>query len=161
MFFARFRDGVLAFALSVLAAAPAIAQDQGQPQAPLKIERLAIHTHHGWVRFKVEVADTDDTREKGLMFRKSIAPDRGMLFDFHTPQQVAFWMKNTLIPLDMLFIDADGRVALITRHATPLSETPIPSGGPVLGVLEIAGDRAAALDIEPGDKVRERIFPKD
>ena len=163
---ARIPGKALVFALSVLAAAclatPAPAQDDqpggGHAQA-LRTEPLAIHTRHGWVRLTVEVADTDATREIGLMYRKSIAPDRGMLFDFKTPQAVEFWMKNTLIPLDMLFIAADGRVLSIARDATPMSETPIPSGGPILGVLEIAGDRAAALDIKPGDKVRERIFP--
>lgn len=128
---------------------------------PLKTEALTILTRHGPARFTVEVADTDQTRERGLMFRKSLAPDRGMLFDFHTPQPVAFWMKNTLIPLDMVFIAPDGHVVSIARHAQPLSETPIESGGVVLGVLEIAGDRAAALDIEPGDRVRERIFHGD
>jgi uncharacterized membrane protein (UPF0127 family) len=130
----------------------------GVPQA-LRTEPLTIVTHHGARLFKVEIADTDQTREIGLMFRRSIAANRGMLFDFHTAQPVSFWMKNTLIPLDMVFIGADGRIVSIARHATPLSETPIDSGGAVLGVLEIAGDRAAALDIEPGDKVRERIFP--
>jgi uncharacterized membrane protein (UPF0127 family) len=128
---------------------------------PLKTESLTVLTRRGPARFTVEVADTDETRERGLMFRKSLAPDRGMLFDFHTPQPVAFWMKNTLIPLDMVFIAPDGRVIGIARNAAPLSETPIESGGVVLGVLEIAGDRAAALDIEPGDRVRERIFPSD
>jgi len=163
---ASVRGRALALALLLLAGAPAQAQDQaqdqvrGQPQS-LPTEPLAIHTRHGWVRFTVEVADTDETREIGLMFRKSLAPDRGMLFDFHAAQPVAFWMKNTVIPLDMLFIAADGRVVSIARHATPLSETPIPSGGPVLGVLEIPGDRAEALGVRPGDRVRERIFPKE
>jgi hypothetical protein len=92
------------------------------------------------------------------MFRKHLAGDRGMLFDFKTPQPVAFWMKNTLIPLDMLFIAPDGRVISIARQATPMSETPIPSGGDVLAVLEIRGGRAAEVGVKPGDRVRERIF---
>jgi uncharacterized protein len=126
--------------------------------APLKVEALDIVTAHGVYHFKVEIADTDATRERGLMFRKSLAPDRGMLFNFKTQQPVAFWMENTLIPLDMLFITADGRVFSIARNAVPMDKTPIPSGGPVLGVLEIAGGRAAQIGVAPGDRVRNRIF---
>jgi uncharacterized membrane protein (UPF0127 family) len=81
-----------------------------------------------------------------------------MLVDFKHPATVAFWMKNTLIPLDMLFITSDGRVEAIARNAAPMSEAPIPSGGPILGVLEIAGGRAAEIGAEPGDKVQERMF---
>ncbi len=124
----------------------------------LRVEPLTIHTAGRLAHFQVEIADNDATREHGLMFRKSLAPDRGMLFDFKQPRYVAFWMKNTLIPLDMLFIDKDGVVVSIARNATPLSDTPIPSGAAVLGVLEIAGGRAAAIGALPGDKVDERIF---
>jgi uncharacterized membrane protein (UPF0127 family) len=136
------------------AAAPPQEGQQGLPVEPLKIV-----THDGKSHpFRVEIADTDATREEGLMFRKSLAPDAGMLFDFKTSQDVAFWMKNTLIPLDMLFIDQNGVVVSIKSEATPLSETPIPSGAPVLGVLEIRGGRAAELGVHVGDKVEERIF---
>ncbi|MEO7027701.1 MAG: DUF192 domain-containing protein [Caulobacteraceae bacterium] len=123
-----------------------------------RVEPLDITTARGRFLFHVEIADTDAGREKGLMFRKSLAPDRGMLFDFKTPRPVAFWMKNTLIPLDMLFIDTQGRVLSIARDAKPMSETPIPSGGEVLGVLEVAGGRAAEIGAEPGDRVDERLF---
>ena len=86
-------------------------------------------------------------------------PDtQGMVFPLEPPKVEAMWMKNTYIELDMLFIGKDGVVVSIAREATPMSETPIPSGGPVLGVLEIAGGRAAAIGAEPGDKVDERIF---
>jgi uncharacterized membrane protein (UPF0127 family) len=119
---------------------------------------MDIITHDGVRHFQVEVADTEASREQGLMFRKHLAGDRGMLFDFHTPQPVAFWMKNTLIPLDMVFIAPDGRIISIARNAKPHDETPIPSGGVVLGVLELRGGRAAEVDIQPGDRVRERIF---
>jgi len=95
-----------------------------------------------------------------MMCRTSLAPDRGMLFDFKTPREVAFWMHNTLIPLDMVFIDARGRVFSIARNATPQTDTPRPSGGPVRAVLELAGGRAAQLGVLPGDRVRHRIFPK-
>jgi uncharacterized membrane protein (UPF0127 family) len=121
----------------------------------LRVERLDIVTAAGIHHFWVEVADTFATRERGLMFRKSLAADRGMLFDFETVQPVSFWMKNTLIPLDMVFIGADGRIVSIARNATPMSETPIASAGPVLDVLELKGGRAAEIEAAPGDRVRE------
>lgn len=124
----------------------------------LRVESLDVVTHRGVSRFKVEVAGTDASRERGLMFRKSLAPDAGMLFDFQTPRPVAFWMKNTLIPLDMLFIGADGRVISIARNAPPLSEAPIPSGGDARAVLEIGGGRAAQIGAEPGDIVRQSLL---
>jgi hypothetical protein len=127
-------------------------------EARLRSETLDVVTHRGVRHFTVEIADTDATRERGLMFRKHLAGNQGMLFDFKTPQPVAFWMKNTLIPLDMLFIAPDGRVISIARQAIPMSETPIPSGGDVLAVLEIRGGRAAEIGARPGDRVRERIF---
>ena len=87
------------------------------------------------------------------MFRKSLAPDRGMIFPYTPPQHVAFWMKNTLIPLDMVFIREDGTIARIAT-AKPLDQTPVPSGEPVVAVLEIAGGRAAQLGIKAGDVAR-------
>ena len=150
--------GSIACGSVVWAEAPPQPQDQ-QGQQGLPVEPLKIVTHDGKThQFRVEVADTDATREEGLMFRKSLAPNAGMLFDFKTPQDVAFWMKNTLIPLDMLFIDQNGVIVNIKDMATPLSETPIPSAGPVLGVLEIRGGRAQELGLHAGDKVEERIF---
>jgi uncharacterized membrane protein (UPF0127 family) len=121
----------------------------------LAIEPLEIVTSRGVHRFKVEVADKPDTRERGLMFRRHLAADEGMLFDFGTVQQVSFWMKNTLIPLDLLFIGADGHITSIAHNATPMSEALIPSGGPILEVLEVRGGRAAEVDAEVGDPVRE------
>jgi uncharacterized membrane protein (UPF0127 family) len=124
-----------------------------------RVEPLDIVTRDGKVaHFKAEVVDNEATRECGLMFRRSLAPNVGMLFDFRTPQPVNFWMKNTLIPLDMLFIGEDGRIVNIYRQATPQSLAPIPSDGPIRGVFEIAGGRSQDLDIMPGDKVRHRIF---
>jgi uncharacterized membrane protein (UPF0127 family) len=152
------RRVLLSLVLLLALAAPALANC---PQAPqfLRTEPLSIATQRGVAHFTVEIADTDTTREIGLMCRTHLGPQRGMLFDFGQPQGgVAFWMRNTLIPLDMVFIAADGRVVSITQDAKPLDETPIPAGGVILGVLEIAAGRAAALDIQPGDMVRERIF---
>ena len=145
---------LLGLGLLALLLAPAMSSSQ----PPLRTEPLAVVTQRGVSHFTVEVADTDKTREQGLMFRKFMAPGRGMLFDFKRPQEVAFWMKNTLIPLDMLFIAQDGRIVYIAHEATPLSEVPIPSGGVVLGVLELAGGRAAQIGVVPGDEVRNRIF---
>jgi uncharacterized membrane protein (UPF0127 family) len=125
----------------------------------LRTEPLAIVTAGGVRHFTVEIADTDATRESGLMFRKSLAPNRGMLFDFGTPQSVTFWMKNTLIPLDMIFIGKNGHVVSIARDAAPMSEALIPSGGPIVAVLEVRGGRAAEIGVKPGDEVRDRIFP--
>jgi hypothetical protein len=145
---------VLVTACSTAAQDPALS-----PQSGLPVENLRIVTHDGHVhKFKVEIADNFASRERGLMFRKSLAPDAGMLFDFKTPQDVQFWMKNTLIPLDMLFIDEHGVVLNVAADAVPLSEANIPSAGPVLGVLEIKGGRAAELGLKAGDVVHERIF---
>ena len=88
-----------------------------------------------------------------MMYRRSVAPDRGMIFPYDPPQSVAFWMQNTLIPLDMVFIRADGRIARIAT-AKPLDLTSVPSGEPVAAVLEIRGGRAAQLGIRPGDRVQ-------
>ncbi|MDP1987375.1 DUF192 domain-containing protein [Phenylobacterium sp.] len=123
------------------------------------LEPLSILTSRGPVSFQVEVAADDAARARGLMYRKSLAPDRGMLFDFHTPRPVAFWMRNTYISLDMIFIRNDGRIRSIARNTTPMSEEGVPSGGPVRAVLELVGGRAAEIGALPGDRVRHRIFP--
>ena len=154
------RRALLSLAMMLALGAPALASCPQAPQS-LRTEPLTIATARGTARFTVEIADTTETREIGLMCRIHLAGDRGMLFDFKTPQPVQFWMRNTLIPLDMLFIGADGRVIAVAAEAKPMDDTGIPSQPTVaLGVLEIAGGRAAALDIQPGDKVRERIFPQ-
>ena len=125
---------------------------QGLPQSGLETVPLTISSATGTHRFTVEVARTHDQQQHGMMFRRSIAPDRGMLFPYEQPQNIAFWMKNTLIPLDIIFIRADGTIARIST-AVPHSETPVPSGEPVVAVLEIAGGRAAELGIRAGDRV--------
>jgi hypothetical protein len=122
------------------------------PQSGLKQTLLTIHSANGAHRFTVDVAATPEQQERGLMFVRSLAPNRGMIFPYDPPQQVAFWMKNTLIPLDIIFIRADGKIARIA-NARPLDETPLPSGEPAVAVLEIRGGRAAALGIKPGDRV--------
>lgn len=128
--------------------------------AEARLETVEVLTSRGRARFQVEIAATQAEQARGLMFRKSLAPDRGMLFTYKRPQPAAYWMKNTLIPLDIIYIQPDGRILSIVRNARPHDETPLPSGGLVLGVLEIAGGRAAQLGILPGDRVLHRIFPK-
>jgi uncharacterized membrane protein (UPF0127 family) len=147
----------LVLLLAAVAGCSTAASDARNPQGPT--EPLDVVLHDGKVRhFKVEVVDDDDSRERGLMFRMSLAPNAGMLFDFKTPQDVSFWMKNTYIPLDIIFVGRDGHILNIARQARPMDETNLPSAGPALGVLEIRGGRAAELGVEPGDLVRHRIF---
>jgi uncharacterized protein len=124
----------------------------GQPQTGLSRVPLTITSASGAHRFTVDVAASPQQQETGLMFVKSLAPDRGMIFPYDPPQPVAFWMRNTLIPLDMIFVRADGTIARIAT-AKALDETPVPSGEPVAAVLEIAAGRAAELGISPGDRV--------
>lgn len=145
----------IAIAMAVAACSPTVAPADapaGQPQTGLGHVPLTITSASGVHRFTVDVAATAEQQETGLMFVKHLAPDRGMIFPYDPPQPVSFWMHNTLIPLDMVFIRADGTIARIAT-AKPLDDTPVPSGEPVAAVLEIAGGRAAQLGIVPGDKV--------
>jgi uncharacterized membrane protein (UPF0127 family) len=146
--------------LAALLAGGVLAGEPAWAKPPVRLEPLEIVTSKGRARFQVEIAATPAEQKRGLMFRQSLAPDRGMLFTYAKPQPAAFWMKNTLIPLDILYVAPNGRVLSIARNARPHDETPIASGGLILGVLEIAGGRAAQLGILPGDKVLHRIFPK-
>jgi uncharacterized membrane protein (UPF0127 family) len=128
------------------------------PARALDRNTVEIATKSGVHVFTVEIADTEAAREKGLMFRKTMPPGQGMLFDFHREAPVGFWMKNTYIPLDMIFIRGNGRIANIAENAKPLSETVIPSDGAVLAVLEVAGGTARKLGIVAGDRVANPIF---
>ena len=121
-------------------------------------QTLEIATKTGVHVFAVEIADNDADRAKGLMYRKELPEGRGMLFDFHREQEVSFWMQNTYIPLDMVFIRGDGRILRIAENTEPLSTRLIPSGGPVRAVLEVIGGTARKLGIAPGDRVASPIF---
>lgn len=121
-------------------------------------QTLEIASNTGVHVFSVEVADNDAERAKGLMYRKELAEGRGMLFDFHRDQEVSFWMQNTYIPLDMIFIRGDGRILRIEENTEPLSTRLIPSRGPVRAVLEVTGGTARKLGIAPGDRVAASIF---
>lgn len=129
---------------------PALEQaPSGLEQIPLTVTSANGRTH----RFIVEVARTPEQQSTGLMNRQSLAPDRGMIFPYQPPRDASFWMKNTLIPLDIIFIRPDGRIARIAADTVPLSLDPVPSLEPVAAVLELAGGRAAKLGIQPGDRV--------
>jgi hypothetical protein len=128
------------------------------PVTAAGLQTVEIATKSGVHIFSVEVVDNDTDRAKGLMYRKELPEGKGMLFDFKREQDVSFWMENTYIPLDMLFIRADGRILRIQENAEPLSQKMIPSGGPVLAVLEVIGGTARKLGIAPGDRVAAPIF---
>lgn len=125
------------------------------------LEPLAILTKAGQRHvFQVEVARNDADRAQGLMFRRSMAQEHGMLFDFGRVEPVAMWMQNTYIPLDMLFIRSDGTIARVAANTEPLSTRTIPSGEPVLAVLELNGGAAARLGIKVGDRVEHALFDR-
>ena len=121
----------------------------GLDQALLTVTTTSGKTH----RFTVEVARTAAQQAQGLMNRQSLAPDRGMIFPYDPPTPASFWMKNTLIPLDIIFVRSDGTVARIEANTAPLSLDPVAAGEPVGAVLELAGGRAAELGITAGAKV--------
>jgi uncharacterized membrane protein (UPF0127 family) len=142
---------LFALTSSLLLAFPVLAADRNTVEIASK---TGVHV------FTVEIADTDQTRERGLMYRRELPEGRGMLFDFFKDQPVGFWMKNTYIPLDMIFIRSDGRIASIAENTEPLSERVVPSGAPVRAVLEVKGGTARKLGIQPGDQVANPIFGK-
>jgi uncharacterized membrane protein (UPF0127 family) len=122
------------------------------------VEPLTIVTAKGRHAFQVEVMRTPDQRAKGLMHRQHLPADRGMLFDFGRVEPVAMWMQNTYIPLDMFFIAADGRIVRITERTEPLSTRTLPSGEPVLSVLELNGGAAETIGAKVGDRIEHPLF---
>jgi uncharacterized membrane protein (UPF0127 family) len=126
--------------------------------AAQQLQPLEIASKNGVHMFGVEMAVTPEEQAKGLMFRRELPEGQGMLFDFQREQPTSFWMKNTYISLDMIFIRADGRILRIAENTVPLSETLVPSGGPVLAVLEVVAGTAKKLGIAPGDRVAHPIF---
>ena len=147
------RSGWAALVLALLLA-PLLAWAQA-------FEPLTIVTGSGARhQFQVEVARNHAERAQGLMYRRSLPADRGMLFDFEKTQPLSMWMQNTYIPLDMIFIRADGTIARVGENAEPLSTRTVSSGEPVLAVLEVNGGTAARLGIKPGDRVEHPLFGK-
>ncbi|WP_224702144.1 DUF192 domain-containing protein [Devosia aquimaris] len=136
------RRSAAALAVLLVAAPLAACSDEG---------RLVLHSATGDHVFNVEVVDTPESRAQGLMFRQDLADDAGMLFDFKQEREVSFWMQNTFIPLDMIFVGADGVIKTIHVNARPQDTTSIPSQVPVQFVLEIPGGRSEELGIKPGD----------
>jgi len=137
---------------ALLAALP-VARAGGQ-------DTIEIVTRTGVRAFSVELATNTAERAVGLMYRKELPEGRGMLFDFHNDQPVQFWMHNTYISLDMIFIAGDGRVVRVAENAKPMSDELIPSGRPVRAVLEVIAGTARKFGIAPGDRVTGSFFGK-
>jgi len=133
-------------------ASSSLAQDGGA------LQPLTIVTSIGEHKFGVEIADTDGTRAKGLMFRRSLPDDRGMLFLYDRAEPIGMWMRNTYISLDMIFLTADGRAHKIARATEPFSEQVIRSDGPVSAVLELKAGTADRLGLKAGDRVCHDFF---
>ena len=144
-----------ALLLMLPAACQAGNPDVTKAASGLSVVPLSIRTAGGKTySFKVEVARSESEQARGLMFRDKLAPNGGMIFPMNPPRPASFWMKNTVISLDLIFIRPDGVIARIAAEAVPYSLEPIDSGEPVSAVLEIPGGRAAELGISEGDKVR-------
>ena len=154
----------LTFLLAALwlcaAAAPGpSAAQEARTRPDFEEGRLIIATQEGARHaFSVEIADGAAERAYGLMFVRRLAPDRGMLFDYGYEQRVSMWMKNTYVPLDMLFVESDGTIESIVERAAPLTRMPRRSKGRVRAVLEVKGGTADRLDIDPGDRVLHPLF---
>lgn len=141
----------------VLAAVATLAR-AAPPSVTFEQSALTIDAAHDSFEFQIELAVTPAQRAQGLMFRESLDEDRGMLFDFGRPQRASMWMRNTYVPLDMLFIDASGRITQIAANTQPLSDRVVASREPVRAVLELRGGVSAKLGIEPGDRVIHPLF---
>ncbi|MET0314137.1 MAG: DUF192 domain-containing protein [Hansschlegelia sp.] len=145
----------LSVALAFVAAVTALAAVAGP-----RLEPLAFETSSGRHEFQVEVAVTPQEREVGLMYRRSLDPDHGMLFDFGKADDVSMWMENTYVSLDMAFVGEDGRVARVEEGAQPLSTRIISSGSPVKYVVELLAGTAKRIGLKPGDRViHPRVRP--
>ena len=148
--------------LGFLAAFALAACASGGPEGPTgePMERLTIVTATGSHDFWVEIADDEAERERGLMFRPPLEADRGMLFEWpgQPARERSFWMRNTPSSLDILYVDPAGKIVSIASHATPFSETPIPSNGAANGVLELRAGRAEEIGAKAGDTIRHPYF---
>ncbi len=148
---AALRAALLCCVVMLMAATAAL-------DARMRQDRLTLVTASGEHAIEIEVAETAEEKSLGLMFRSSLADGKGMLFPYPAAQEITMWMRNTLIPLDMVFIRADGTVHRIEARTEPLSEAIVASKGPVTGVLELAGGAAERLGLKAGDKVRHGHF---
>lgn len=148
----------LLFLVAVLSSLIVPRLDCAGSLAAQQLQPLEIATRTGVHVFAVEMAVTPEQQAKGLMFRRELPEGQGMLFDFQKEQPTSFWMKNTYISLDMIFIRADGRILRIAENTVPLSEALVSSGGPVRAVLEVIAGTAKKLGIATGDRVAHPIF---
>jgi uncharacterized protein len=147
------RSAVIGFLLWLsFALAPSFAQE---------LQPLAVVSGDQRHKFSVEIAETPEARSRGLMYRRSMPEDHGMLFDFERSDMISMWMRNTYIPLDMLFIREDGEIVRIAADTEPLSERTISSGEPVRYVLELNAGMSARLGITPGDRVEHARIKSD
>jgi uncharacterized membrane protein (UPF0127 family) len=152
-----FVSAILSFTLLALWSPVGLAVDYNMPQR-LATSRLVIETASGSHEFEVEVATSREERRIGLMFRGRMDDDHGMLFDYGQPREIAMWMKNTFISLDMIFIREDGTVANIAASNRPRSLRSVPSDGPVLASLELLAGTSERLGLKAGDVVRHALF---
>ena len=134
-------------------ATPAAQESATHPVSGLPLIPLTVESLRGKHRFRVEVAETSEQQARGLMFRTELGPDEGMIFPRNPPDYASFWMKNTPLPLDIIFVGTDGRIMNIAAKTVPYSLDSVAAVGMTGAVLEIPGGRAAELGIEPGDKV--------
>lgn len=144
---------------SIAPLSPALSQ-AALSTPPQQLERLTIVTASGEHTFQIEVARTDEQRARGLMFRRFMPEDRGMLFDFKIEQPVMMWMRNTYIPLDMIFISRDGRVINVAEDTEPLSERTIASAAPAFAVLEVNAGVARKIGLKAGDRISHAMFKR-
>ncbi len=121
-------------------------------------DQVTVVTSAGAHTFHVDIADDPDEQRRGLMFRRELAEDAGMLFLYERQQPLSYWMRNTYISLDIIYIDQEGRIVSIAERTTPLSERSIPSAGPAIAVLEVLAGTSARLGFTPGDEVRHPFF---
>ena len=147
-----------AFIAATIALSGLSACAEDAPPAALPTETLIIETSRGSHVFSVELANTDETRQRGLMFREELALDAGMLFDFETPRIITMWMRNTPLPLDMIFISETGRVVHVAENTVPFSEAIVSSRYPALSVLEVNAGTAERIGIRTGDRVLHPLF---
>ncbi len=160
---AAFRAAAVALLLSAAGGAtalpgPAFAQDADGVVAEGPTTVLVVTTETGVYPFDVELANTEESRSRGLMYRRSLEPDRGMLFDMGGDGPATFWMENTYVSLDIVFIDRAGRVVNVAADAQPMSRALIQSAGPVRFVLEVKAGTAARIGLKPGDLVRHPLI---
>ena len=148
----------LQFFLSTLTFVAFVMAATLESPSAVELQPLEIVSKTGVHTFAVEMAVTPEDQARGLMFRRELPEGQGMLFDFQREQETSFWMKNTFVSLDMIFIRADGRIHRIATNTVPLSERLVPSNGPVRAVLEVIAGTCKRLGIAPGDRVAHPIF---